>query len=151
MTISMNRWSVIILTSAMLATSAPAAELSKGFKLLIEHGFQIQGMITKDDGFHLPTYFAANYTTLDWLGESNPAVYGKPAGLPWGRWASDPDHMPPIGDEKRFMGKLISVSLGDEPDLNNPNQRQKHIDWYHKFRDKFPRTILYTNNWGLQI
>jgi hypothetical protein len=59
--------------------------------------------------------------------------------------------MPPVGDEKLLMGNLISVSLGDEPDLNNPNQRQKHIDWYHNVRGQFPRTILYTNNWGMQI
>jgi hypothetical protein len=147
----MHRFSIALLSVAALVAPAQAAELSKGFRLLIEHGFQVQGLATKDDVFHLPTYLAANYTTLDWLGESNPAVHGKPPGLPWGRWASDPEHMPPVGDEKLFMENLISVSLGDEPDLNNPNQRQKHIDWYHKFRGRFPRTILYTNNWGMQI
>lgn len=147
----MKRSSIIVLAIALFAMPARAEELSKGFKLLVEHGFQIQGLITKDDGFHLQTYLAANYTALDWLGVSNTAVHGRPPGLPWSRWASDPEHMPPVGDEKPFLPKLISVSLGDEPDLNNPVQRQKNIDWYEKFRGQFPRTILYTNNWGMQI
>ncbi len=148
---SIRRVCSLLFLVAVCATPASPAELSKGFKLLVEHGFQVQGLATKDDVFHLQTYLAANYTTLDWLGESNPAVHGKPPGLPWARWASDPEHMPPVGDEEPYLGKLISVSLGDEPDLNNPVQRQKNIDWYHNFRGKFPHTILYTNNWGLQI
>ena len=49
------------------------------------------------------------------------------------------------------MDRLISVSLGDEPDLNSADQRQKNIDWYERVRERFPRTILYTNNWGMQI
>src|SRR5207237_1050472 len=73
---SMHRWSIALFSIATLVAPARAAELSKGFKLLVEHGFQIQGMITKDDVFHLPTYVAANYTTLAWLGESNPSAHG---------------------------------------------------------------------------
>src|SRR5215211_5527283 len=145
MVYSLQRLCCFVLAIAALTVPARAAELSKGFKLLVEHGFQIQGLVTRDDVFHLQTYLAANYTTMDWLGESNTAVHGRPPGLPWGRWASDPEHMPPIGDEKLYMSRLISVSLGDEPDLNNPVQRQKNIDWYEKFRLQFPRTILYTN------
>jgi hypothetical protein len=147
----MKRSILVILAFIALATLARSEELSKGFNLLIEHGFQIQGLITKDDVFHLPTYLAANYTTLDWLGASNTSVHGKPPGLPWGRWASDIEHMPPVGDEGPYMDRLISVSLGDEPDLNSADQRQKNIDWYEKVRGRFPRTILYTNNWGMQI
>jgi hypothetical protein len=149
--ISIKRSCTFVLAFLTLTLPAGAAELSKGFRLLVEHGFQIQGLVTKDDVFHIQTYATANYTTMDWLGESNPAVLGRPPGLPWGRWASDPEHMPPIGDEKLYMSRLISVSLGDEPDLNNPAVRQKNIDWYENFRPKFPRTILYTNNWGMQI
>jgi hypothetical protein len=141
----------LILAFAALTLPTRAAELSKGFRLLVEHGFQIQGLVTKDDVFHIQTYLSANYTTMDWLGESNITMHGRPPGLPWGRWASDPEHMPPLGDEKSYMSRLISVSLGDEPDLNNPAVRQKNIDWYDKFRAQFPRTILYTNNWGMQI
>jgi hypothetical protein len=147
----MKRLCIAVLLLAAVAEPIRAKELSKGFKLLVEHGFQIQGLVTKDDVFHLPTYLAANYTTLQWFGESNTSVQGRPPGLPWSRWASDPEHMPPVGAETPFMSKLVSVSLGDEPDLNSPNQRQKHVDWHNKFRDRYPNTILYTNNWGMQI
>src|SRR6266576_3929658 len=94
---SMKRSYIFAVAFAAVTVSARAAELSKGFRLLVEHGFQIQGLVTKDDVFNLQTYLAANYTTMDWLGESNAAVLGRPPGLPWGRWASDPEHMPPIG------------------------------------------------------
>ena len=136
-----------------LAAPSPArgAELAKGFRLLIEHGFQVQGMATKDDVFHLATYRAANYTAINWLGESNVQLHGSPPDFPWSRWAGDEKHMPPIGAEKMCMSKLISVSLGDEPDLNSDKIRQKTIDWVNAERAKFPRTILYVNNWGMQI
>ncbi len=146
-----RQWVITLILTTALTATARAAELSKGFKLLVERGFQIQGMVTKDNPFHLHTYLAANYTTIDWLGVSNVAVQGRPPGLPWSRWASDPEHMPPVGDENPYLGQLVSVSLGDEPDLNSPVQRQKNIDWYNRFRGQFPRTILFTNNWGLQI
>src|SRR5262249_20767166 len=134
-TASMKRWFVVILIAVAFSVPAGAEELPKGFKLLVEHGFQIQGLVTKDDVFHLPTYLAANYTTLLWAGESNTAVQGRPPGMPWARWAGDTEHMPPVGGEAPFMGKLISVSLGDEPDLNSPKVRQKQIDWHNRFRD----------------
>src|SRR4051794_40753283 len=76
--------------------SPARAQISKGHRLLIEHGFQIQGMVTKDDVFHLETYQKANYTAINWLFQSDPAKHGKAPGFPWGRWCGNENEMPPI-------------------------------------------------------
>lgn len=126
-------------------------DLPKGFRLLIEHGFQIQGMATKDDVFHPETYRGAGYTAINWLGESDVSKHGAAPGMAWSRWAHDKEHMPPVGGEGPYMSRLVSVSLWDEPDLNSEKIRQQNIDWYAQVRDRYPNVILYTNNWGLQI
>src|SRR4051812_35627902 len=82
-----NRWLIFLVI--FLVTPLRAQELPKGFKLLIDHGFQIQGMATKDDVFHLDTYKAANYTAINWLGESDVSKHGPLPGIPWSRWAHD--------------------------------------------------------------
>jgi len=56
--------------------SAPvgSAQISKGQSILINRGLQLQGMVTRDDVFHLNTYSNANYTSINWLWDSNPSL-----------------------------------------------------------------------------
>lgn len=42
--------------------------VSKGQLILIDRGLQVQGMVTRDDVFHLSTYSNANYTSLHGCG-----------------------------------------------------------------------------------
>jgi hypothetical protein len=48
--------------------------LSKGHRILLQRGLVLQGMVTKDDVFHLDTYKAAGFTSglpavrCQWLG-----------------------------------------------------------------------------------
>src|SRR5438552_2937463 len=101
------------LATILFALTSPAhADLGKAHKILIEHGLQIQGMATKDDVFHLETYQKANYTAINWLGESNVQHHGPPPGFPWARWCIEESKMPPIGDEAPYMSQLITLSLG---------------------------------------
>ena len=42
-------------------------QISKGNQILIDRGFQIQGIVSTYDTFHLSTFSNANYTTVNWL------------------------------------------------------------------------------------
>src|SRR5690349_13951288 len=134
----------------LVASCASAAELPKGQRLLIEHGLQIQGMATKDDGFHLQTYRDANYTAINWLFEADTSKHGPPPGFAWARWVGDESQMPPRAghNEEPYMSRLIALSLGDEKDLNNPKVRDPYIAWFKNVEPKYPNTILYANNFG---
>ena len=137
------------------APPAPPAhpDLPKGHRLLIEHGLQIHGMVTKDDLFHLETYANANYTAINWLWEANPSRHGAAPGFPWARWVADESQMPPRdgAGEEPFLSKLIALSLGDEKDLNDPAVREPYVQWFTNVRANYPNTILYANNYGGQV
>ena len=132
--------------------SAPDAlgALGKGHAILIERGLQVQGMVTKDDGFHLDTYQNANYTAINWLWESNPAAHGPAPGFPWARWVHDENQMPAAA-EAPYLSQLIALQLGDEWNLNDPVLRDRAVNWFNAIRDQWPDTILYMNNYGGQV
>ncbi len=46
---------VLVSSTLVLAAQTAMAELSKGHRNLIDRGLQIQGMVRKDDVFHLET------------------------------------------------------------------------------------------------
>ncbi len=69
---------VIGLVIATLAPRLQAQGLSKGYQILLSRGFQIQGLVTKDNGFHLEPellsdstytggYFDIGYNTVNWV------------------------------------------------------------------------------------
>ena len=137
------------------ATSSPALQaqttLSKGHRILIERGLQIQGMVTPDDVFNLTTYSNAGYTSIHWLWGSNPSLMGPPPGFPWSRWIGSESNMPPQGGEAAFLPQLVSMQLGDEWDLNNPALRDRAVNWFSSIRSNYPNTIVYMNNFGGQV
>lgn len=137
----------------VISLAAPQArsELSKGHRLLVQHGIQVQGMITKDDVFHLATYQDAHYTSINWLWASNPSLHGPAPGFPWARWAHSQSDMPPKGGEALYMSKLIALQLGDEWNLNDDAVRTNAVSWFNAVRDQYPNTILYNNNFGGQV
>src|SRR5262245_41163398 len=108
--------------------------LGKGHKWFLKHGIQIQGMASAGDPFNLSTYQAMNYTAINWLWDSSTGEMGPaPGAMPWARWvgpgtplAQNSTNMPPIGSEGPYMSNLIALSLGDEPDLNNPAIRDQY-------------------------
>jgi hypothetical protein len=130
----------------LLSASIAAAEgLSKGHRLLIEHGLQLQGMVTRDDLFHLETYKGAHYTSVNFLWQPDMKLLGPAPGFPWATWVGDASQMPPA------EGKLLALQFGDEKDLNNPKVRDEMIAWFQSAKAKYPDTILYANNFGGQV
>jgi hypothetical protein len=138
----------------VLASVAPAQTISKGNQILINQGLQVQGMVSSTDPFHLSTYQAANYTAVNWIWDSNTAALGAaPGAMPWARWVRDQSEMPPRTgyNETGYLSKLIALSLGDEPNLNDDATRTSYVNWFNAVRASFPNTILYVNNYGGQV
>src|SRR5688572_21190977 len=127
-------------------TQPGLAQVSKGNFILVSRGLQVQGMVTKDDVFHLSTYANANYTSIHWLWESNPALQGAAPGVPWSRWVNDETKVPPQGSEGPYLSQLVSLQLGDEWHLNDAGLRDRAVNWFNAIRDDFSETILYMNN-----
>src|SRR5688572_23238013 len=124
-------------------TQPGLAQISKGNWILLTRGLQVQGMVTKDDVFHLSTYADANYNSIHWLWESNPALQGAAPGFPWSRWAGDETKVPPQGSEGAYLSQLVTLQLGDEWHLNDAALRTRAVNWFNAIRANFPNTLLY--------
>jgi hypothetical protein len=145
--------------------------LSKGYQILLDRGFQIQGLVTKDNGFHfqpelLPDntytggYYDVGYNTVNWVfagsgnsPNSNVTALGAAPGVPWARWVDSEANMPPIGGEGPYMSNLVGLAMADEQDLNNPTIRDAAIGWFNRATPNpaYANTLLYTNSWGGQV
>src|SRR5947208_9035034 len=93
----------------------------------VKNGLQLQALSTNYDPFDLGRMQGANYTAVNWLWDSNVTLQGN---SPWARWVRPPGtyngtsypdgQLPPIdSNEAGKMSTLISLSLGDEPNLND--------------------------------
>ena len=140
----MSRLCFALLFASIVSVSA---QLSKGNLILIKRGLQVQGMVTRDDVFHLNTYSNANYTSIHWLWTSSSQM----TAFPWSRWVSNESNMPPVGAEAPYMSQLVSLQLGDEWNLNDAALRTRAVNWFNLVRSNFPNTILYMNNFGGQV
>jgi hypothetical protein len=135
----------------VFSTFSASAQISKGHRILMQRGLQIQGMVTRDDVFHLTTYSNANYTSINWLWTANPSLMGAAPGFPWSRWVNSESNMPPQTGEGPYMSQLVSLQLGDEWNLNDSNLRTRAVNWFNSVRSNFSNTILYVNNFGGQV
>lgn len=142
----------LILVTAMLGFAGKGeGQISKGHQILIDRGLQIQGMVNTGDIFHLPTYTNAHYSSINWIFNSDTSQMGPTPGFPWGRWVDNITNMPPLGSEASDFSQLVSLSLSDEPYLDNTNDFINMMNWFTNVQSGFPNTILYVNNWGGEV
>lgn len=146
----------VICTFVLLAVVAPStasAQVSRGQQLTINHGLQLQPVVTTGDLFHPETVTAANYTAILWGWDSNTNYHGEAPGFPWARWVRNTAEMPPRPgyNEEPYMSRLVGIQIGDEYELNDATQRQQTIDWLNSARPNFPNTMLVVNNYGSQV
>jgi hypothetical protein len=135
---------------AIAAAQSLHAQLSKGHLILIERGLQLQGLVTKDDVFHLNTFSNANYTSINWLWESSPSQMGAAPGFLWGRWVNNTNQMPPTTSEVAYTNQLISLQLADERFIGEDAVRTEMVEWFDSVRSNWPNTLLYINNYAGQ-
>src|SRR5579884_622840 len=135
-------------------TSTPA-QISKGYQILLNRGLQIEGLSQWDDYWHMNTFTNMYYTSGNWGYSWNPSLLGTPPGVPWSRWVSSSNDMPPEVengvDETPYMSQLISLEMGDEYDLNDGQTFTNDVNWFNSVRSNFPNTILYINSYGGQL
>ena len=142
---------LVAMTIITLARPEGAWAASKGHRLLQRHGLQVQGMVTKDDVFHLDTYRDAHYSTVNWLWESDFNQLGGQA-FPWARWVGDETQMPTSNaTEAGKLGSLVALQLGDEWHLNDDAVRNRAVNWFNAVRAQYPDTLLYMNSFGGQV
>jgi hypothetical protein len=167
---------VVLIAAAVAAFAAgesaiaQTANLSKGYQILLNRGFQIQGLSIKENGFHLTPaangatftggYYDVGYNTVNWAysnvsnnPNSNVSSLGAAPGVPWARWVDAEANMPPIGDEGPYMSNLVGLSLADEQDYNNQSIRDAAVAWFNRAQANpaYANTLLYTNHWGGQL
>src|SRR5256885_3755866 len=160
-----------ILAAALAAPAAMAdvADLSKGYQILLNRGFQLQGLTTKDNGFHLQPvanggtftggYSDIGYNTVNWVfastnnPNSNVTALGAAPGVPWARWVDQEADMAPMGDEGPYMSNLVGLAMADEQDLNNQAIRDAAVGWFNRATPNpaYANTLLYTNSFGGQV
>lgn len=146
-----HRWFALLVATLLGVAAMSFGQVGKGNLILINRGLQVQGMVTRDDVFHLSTYSNANYTSINWIWDSNPSLMGNAPGFPWSRWVGDETKMPPLGSEGPYMSQLVTLQLGDEWNLNDAAVRTRAVNWFNAIRTNFPNTILYMNNFGGQV
>jgi hypothetical protein len=61
--------------------------------------------------------------------------------------------MPPLAGESAYMSKLLALSLGDEPNLNDSTVRDTYVNWFNAVQTNpaYANVILYMNNYGGQV
>ena len=137
----------------LISVEPAPAQLSKGHLLLLERGIQLQGMVSPG-GFQLNIYSNANYTSVHWLWDSDPAVMAGAPAFPWSRWVDAETNMPGMAsrtDEIPYTNQLFSLQLADEWPLNDVAVRDRAVNWFNAVRANWPNTILYANNYGGQV
>ena len=151
--------SVLTASCASLAVCAFAPSLasaqqslSKGYQLLLNHGIQLQGMVTPDDVFHLSTYQDIGYTSVSWFSPTGITQLGPPPGYLWSRWVQDPNQFPPTGDEGPYMPQCIGLAIMDEQNLSDSTVRDNLVNVFNGVTGNpaYANTLLYTNNYGGQ-
>lgn len=128
-----------------------AAQISKGYQILLNQGLQLQGLVQWDDYFHLNTYTNAGYTSINWGWTSSPDQLSATAGFPWSRWVNGISNMPPQNGEAPYLNHVVALQLGDEWDLNTDSVRSSLVNWFNAVQTNWPATILFHNNWQGQV
>src|SRR5207248_120820 len=159
-------------TASLIVSSAVQAQLSKGNQIMVNRGFQLQGLVTKDNGFnfypqpHVPAdgtftggYYDIGYNTVNFVfastnnPNSNVDMLGAAPGVPWARWVDQEADMPPMGNEGPYMSNLVGLAMADEQDLNNQTIRDAAVGWFNRSTPNpaYANTLLYTNSFGGQV
>src|SRR5437660_1364001 len=100
----------LFLLVVLIIVASARGEISKGNRILIEHGLQIQGLVSESDAFHLETYKAANYTSICFWDPKLSAT----SDFLWSRRLENDSPMPSPDNRT-----LIAIQLADERNLND--------------------------------
>lgn len=137
---------------ASSSLSAQVASLSKGQQILVNHGFQINGIIANTgDAYHLSTLQSMNYTAPMWAWTTDVTkIQANPTAL-WTKWFDYTVENDLPAAELPYKSSLATLCVGDEQNLANSGVYNGTVSWFTNNRGSFPNTMLYTNQWGTEI
>src|ERR1051326_2482693 len=133
-----------VILVALLQLQISVAEISKGHRILLDRGFQIQAFVVDNYGASPPVWSVfdnANFNTPDWswnfYGPWN--YYGASPTRPWTASYGDYTHTNFTSYELPFATNCISIQLDDEQDLNSATVRSNVAAWFAAARPNYPK------------
>ena len=135
-------------------------DLSRGHRILLRKGLQIQGMAHpivrgtgEEVGLDLDRWAESNFTSVNLNWNDMTENYVGPApGIPWARlavwtpnsqWALRPAEMP-------YLPSMVSFQYSDEDDISDPGILAGAATWLASARIKYPNVLTHLNQWGSQ-
>ena len=132
-----------------LGSLAPALELDRGHRVLLEHGLQLQAQVSvASTGYFDTTRWAeSNFTTIDTIGLPYEAsLMPAPPGLPWATSGIDAQQVEVELEGLPYMSMLRTMGVGGE---NLPIQVPAHRELFkasiNSMHESWPDVITYTN------
>ena len=129
---------------------AAAEELSRGHKILLKRGLQLQAMtFVPQTGYFDPVRWAeSNFTAIDFCASPYPAEF-MPAGtedMLWGRYmyyATD------IAEEEHpYADRMLRLQLRDEQDIADEAELAQMAPSVAALQAKYPNAMIHTNQSG---
>jgi hypothetical protein len=140
-------WISIWLIFAVLASAAKAQPISRGNRILLQRGLQIQGLA--NGILNKSTFASSRFTSIFALyGESAPLNSFNPApGIPWGLLDTD-DHL--TQGQLPYRSNLVSLQYNDENSITDPIFLNDAKTTLATWRANYPDAIGYTNQYAGQ-
>ncbi len=142
----------ISVLALLVGTSALAAELDRGHRILLNRGLQIACWFFPETAPNLnfEQYERSNFTALiaiDSLLDITNHL-GPAPGVPWGRagW-----NVTPGPAAAPFLDNLVSLQYGDEQNLALQSNLDAAVANLSAWRAQFPNTLAFTNQEGGQL
>jgi len=156
----MKLFSVLIVFAA-ISNFAFSDSLDRGHSILLEKGFQIQGLTSPHilygyppvppvNGPNAATFADSNFTGLNLLGNAYCNLYfvDDLRNVPWGRWADLSSSL--RAEELPYLPTMVGFQYDDEEDVNDPDTLEDAKIWFAITQENYPSVISFANQYGGQ-
>ena len=135
--------------------------LDRGHSILLEKGFQIQGLCSPQiwGGGYPPvppvqvpdmaSFVESNFTGMSLLGNAYCNLYfGAMPDIQWGRWADLSSSL--RAEELPYLPTMVGFQYDDEEDVNSPDTLEDAKSWFAITQANYPSVITFANQYGGQ-
>jgi len=146
---------------ALVSISNFAFSLDRGHSILLEKGFQIQGLCSPQmwgGGWppvppvqkpNMARFLESNFTGLNLLGNPYPELYfDEKPDIQWGRWANYNPSLRP--EELPYLPTMVGFQYSDEENIGDPNVLEDANNWFRATQLNYPNVISFANQYGSQ-
>jgi hypothetical protein len=123
--------------------------LSRGHKILLTRGLQIQAQILDPVAeFDVARWRESHFTTLNFHYGSTPSLLEAHPEILWAKWTGYDSSI--SAEEKPHVANLVSLQYGDEWDLSNSTLVTKAAETLRQWRKEYPNVLSIVNQYGNQ-